>query len=540
MKSPVYWEGRQKKLWEQLEKDEGKLIEKLSRDYDRQVKSFEKEIALYYQKYGQNNVIEYRTLMQQLDADDKRLLIEKMEVFGEKYPEYRHLLPVRESIYRLNRLEGLQHSIYIQQLEIGGIDQETLEKHLVKEFERGYTAMAKELGLGSEFNSVNKDLLKKTINARWVGEKNFSERIWGNRTKLADYLNRDFAQAMARGDSYERCMRELKKRFSDVSRKDMYNLVYTEGTHIMNEASITPFEKDFSYYKYSPLMDKRTCNTCSSLMGKPFKIDERQPGTNFPPMHTRCRCSFTIVISDDFVDQYVAKHGSDGLQNSRKNDKIKAKKDDYNNFNEMRDYFKNKWDVNVDSSIEKLDFSAVKESAKGIVQVLKEFQQAQNTLKTISTKGSGVMCATINGGINFNPSYYDDIAKLSKMIQGSTTGFHPKNTGLLETGSHEMGHLLELALIQKNNEPWNIGGIIDSWNSSKEAKRIISEACKVAKRTPEGKGLKNAELVEGVSRYAVQNRSETLAECIGDYVANGDNAFVLSKEVWKILKRELG
>ena len=42
-----------------------------------------------------------------------------MDEFEKKYPEYADLMPIRESIYKLNRLEGLQQSIRLQQRELG-------------------------------------------------------------------------------------------------------------------------------------------------------------------------------------------------------------------------------------------------------------------------------------------------------------------------------------------------------------------------------------------------------------------------------------
>ena len=42
------------------------------------------------------------------------LLIQRMDEFEKKYPEYADLMPIRESIYKLNRLEGLQQSIRLQ------------------------------------------------------------------------------------------------------------------------------------------------------------------------------------------------------------------------------------------------------------------------------------------------------------------------------------------------------------------------------------------------------------------------------------------
>lgn len=109
-----YWANRQKQLNQAAEKEESKLKKRLSKYYDSEFRKLEKQIAAYYQEYGENNVIEYRKLMEALSDEDKRLLIEQMDEFAKKYPQYAHLMPVRESIYKLNRLEGLQYSVIMR------------------------------------------------------------------------------------------------------------------------------------------------------------------------------------------------------------------------------------------------------------------------------------------------------------------------------------------------------------------------------------------------------------------------------------------
>ena len=204
-----------------------------------------------------------------------------------------------------------------------------------------------------------------------------------------------------------------------------------------------------------------------------------------------------------------------------------------NNFKELQTYFKDKGYTMVDS-IGNLDFACVRSSAYGVEKVINEFPQAKGTFAGFGVSNNGVMCASATGKINYNPHYYSDVRNLKNMIMGNTTGFHPKNTGLVETGSHEMGHILELALINKNNAGW------DAWDKCSEAQRVVGEACKIAKKTPDGKGKLNAELKREISGYAMQNASECMAEAVADYIANGANASILSREIWKILKKELG
>lgn len=206
---------------------------------------------------------------------------------------------------------------------------------------------------------------------------------------------------------------------------------------------------------------------------------------------------------------------------------------DASNFKDLQSYFKKKG-YKMSDAIEKLDFNSVKDTAKGVDIVLNEFPQAKKVFGGFDIGNSGVACASFSGKISYNPKYYDVAEHLKCMIQGNTTGFHPKNTGIVEIGSHEMGHILELALINKYN-----GGVF-AWSECTEAKKIVSEACKLAKKLPEGKGKVNATLKREISGYSMKNASECMAEAVADYVANKGNASVLSRMIWDLLKGELG
>ena len=309
-----YWSKRQNQLYKSMEKDESALKERLSSFYESEYSSLDKEIAAYYQKYGTNNVIEYRTLMKTLSAEDVKLLIEKTDEFTLKYPQYAHLVPVRNSIYKLNRLEGLQYSVVMQQLKIGAVDIDKITKHLDKQSLKGLNAAMETLGFGKNFYSEGADIIKQFVDVEWSDGLNFSSRIWKNTEKLANYLNTDIAQGFARGDSYEKLTARLRKRFEDVSKNDAYRLIYTEGTFVMAESTMQPFVEDFEKYKVSTAGDGKVCSICSGIARNEYYIKDRKAGVNFPPFHSWCRCTFEIVVDDwdKWLDDYEKKHGGNG------------------------------------------------------------------------------------------------------------------------------------------------------------------------------------------------------------------------------------
>lgn len=305
-----YWSERQKQLKAYAAKEEERYMKRVTAYYEAELKRLERQIAAYYAAYGEENVIAYRNLLQTLPADDARLLIEQIDEFVKKYPQYADLVPVRETIYRLNRLEGLQYSIRMAEANIAGYADDLMTPYLTELSRRGVNDGMETLGFGKNFYSINSDIVKQFVGVPWCNGENFSTRIWNDTQKLAETLNQQIAQGFARGDSYERLTKQLQDRFKRVNKRDAYRLIYTEGTYVMAESSMQPFTQDFQKYRIVTAEDNRVCPVCSGISSEVFEIEDRQPGTNFPPFHPYCRCTFTVVVEDwgAWLDDYVARH----------------------------------------------------------------------------------------------------------------------------------------------------------------------------------------------------------------------------------------
>ena len=237
--------------------------------------------------------------------------MERMDNFAEKYPQYANLMPVRESIYKLDRLHGLQYSVFMTEAEIAGYTNEQIEAYLKRLSQQGLNYGMETLGFGKNFYSINDDIVRQFVDVPWCNGENFSTRIWNDTNRLAQYLNQDIAQGFARGDSYDKLVRNLRQRFRNVNRKNAYRLVFTEGTYVMAESSMQPFIQDFDKYHTSPVLDGKTCSICRGMRRETFLMSERQPGVNFPPLHPNCRDSWEVVVDDwdAWMDEYVRKHG---------------------------------------------------------------------------------------------------------------------------------------------------------------------------------------------------------------------------------------
>lgn len=265
-------------------------------------KELERDIAKYFQRYGKDNVIEFRTMLEELSDEDRNLLFQDMERFAEKYPDHAHLMPVRESIYRLNRLEGLHYTTQLRLLELGAVELEELKKHLEATYGKRYKEMLQELGIGNSFLSINDSVMRDTIFSAWVNGENFSDRVWGNKERLLNHLTTRYRDGLARGDNYNKLVKEIEDRF-EVGARDARKLVWTEANFVYNQSHTHAYQNaGVEEYEISAKLDSRTSRICRDLDGERFRFDEMQVGINFPPFHPWCRTTFIGVDLERLLD----------------------------------------------------------------------------------------------------------------------------------------------------------------------------------------------------------------------------------------------
>lgn len=499
-------------------------------------------------------------------------------------------------------LENLQSIVYQKEYQQMMVDQleamlydlhegqfTTIADYLEQSYINGYVGMFYDLqttGIPLVV-PIQQDQVIKALKT----DSKLSGGLYARLGEDVSYLKRSIRAELSRGISTGSSWNEMALRVArgmnspfDKAYNNAIRIARTEGHRIQNESALNAQyhakEKGADIVKqWDATLDGRTRPEHREVDGQLRELDEpfdvggekmEAPGVGGSARNVcNCRCCLLQrakwALDEDELKALEERAAYFGLDKTKDFDDFKQKYlqlpdnadtiditkrtvADCEDFYELGKYMNDHYGVSVDSSVSKLDFDAVHQGVQGIEQVMNEFPQAKSTLKSISTDKTGVMAASYDGTITFNPSYYIDASKLKKagMIRGNTTGFHPKNNDLLTTGSHEMGHLLERTLIEKSmhSGKYTFGGI--EWNKCTEAKRVISEASKNAKKLPEGKNpstgkaYRNFELTAQVSEYAMKNSSECLAECVADYVANGENASILSKEVWKILKKELG
>ena len=291
-----YWEQRAEQLVTKQIKADDKAAKKLAKEYARLAAKLEREVAAYYAKYSKDNVIEYRDMLSVLSESERTLLYENLDAFAREFPQYSHLIPIRESIYKLNRLEGLQLNVQLELLRIGAIEEEVFKKHLTEAYERGYLYTLQGLPHTQTQFMVNAFAVQQALDRKWLDGKNFSDRVWANKQKLLGTLKNEIRDSMIRGDSYDDMIKTVRHR-TGVGAYEAKRLIHTEAAFMSVQSNAHAFmDAGVKQYEICAVMDQKTSKICRSLDGTVFSFDEAVPGSTMPPFHAFCRS--TIVPAE--------------------------------------------------------------------------------------------------------------------------------------------------------------------------------------------------------------------------------------------------
>lgn len=250
-----------------------------------------------------------------------------------------------------------------------------------------------------------------------------------------------------------------------------------------------------------------------------------QSGVAGHDINCRCYASRDIMT----VAEYEKKFG----KTINKGKTIK----DCETHEELEEYAKTEWGVqSVNPAISDMEFLLERGTFERMDRVFKEFPEIKGAVTNIGTTNSGWMCAKKNGkgcSINFNMAYYLNIEDLNFEYNKSVKSrFHVANTNLFDSGIHEASHAIESMVIDKLGYSDELA--IETWESSEIAAGLVSEAYR-ALNNPDTK----ANEIGKISKYALTNESETLAEAVTDYLVNGEKAAQLTLEIIKAVKRLL-
>lgn len=225
-------------------------------------------------------------------AKDLQLAIlevfDKMEI--DKNTEHGIMI---NDLYRNKRYWDLLNYINELLTALGKKELKITEPALIKVYEDTKKAIDKEIPkelLRTQFLVPSMIDAKQVVHQNWcLDGKEFSDRIWSNKTKLLQQLNKAIGDFVIQGKSPWYISEKLREKMQ-TNEYCAYRIVRTETAHLQIKGKTDRYQElGFTHGKY---LGTNCCSECKSKTGKIYTLKELE---SLIPVHPHCTCTFTLV-----------------------------------------------------------------------------------------------------------------------------------------------------------------------------------------------------------------------------------------------------
>ena len=313
MTNKDYWQRRFERL-EQREMDKAdQAMAELKKVYEYTLRQLRDEVIEWYNRYADENGLSLADARKQLDARELKAFkltlkeYEKLAKQQDLSDEYIKMLDQASIRARLSRSQMLyiKTANYVEQL---AKEQEINLTELLKDvYEDSYYRAAYETqsmqGVYDTFAKVPNASIEKAISRPWAEDgKDFSERIWDNKTKLLNTLQSEITRTLIAAEGTTLLAGRIANRFN-VSFSNARRLAETETAYVQETARMNTWQKlHVAKYELIATLDSRTSPICREMDGKVFNRTDAKPGVTMPPFHCYCRTTtapYIEGITDD-------------------------------------------------------------------------------------------------------------------------------------------------------------------------------------------------------------------------------------------------
>lgn len=323
-KNSEYWQQRFGQLENASHQEAMTVYSRIEESFYQAQKEIENKINSWYVRFANNNEItinEAKKLLNSNELKEFKWNVQEYIKYGHENELNEHWMKELENAstkYHVSRLEALK--IQTQQTmeklfgnELDEVDNLTKNSyinnyfHTMFEYQKGFN-------VGFNVTNIDQNKLSKIVNKPWaVDEKNFSERIWENKTKLINELHNELTKMCLTGKSPDESIKYLSKKFN-TSKAQAGNLIMTENAYFSQLAQKDCFNAlDVEKYEIVATLDSHTSEICKEQDGKVYNMKDYQPGLTAPPFHNYCRSTTVPHFDDDFDDEGErAAKGEDG------------------------------------------------------------------------------------------------------------------------------------------------------------------------------------------------------------------------------------
>lgn len=314
MKNSEYWKNRFVEMEEATHQTSVKKTMDIQEQFDKSQKIIEEKINAWYQRYADNNnmsLLEARKSLNDKELKELKWDVEEYIKKGRENAfsgEWVKELENASARAHISRLEALELQCRQQAETAFGNLNDEVSKHIKDVYKDSYYRTAFEIqkgvGVGSSFATLNDKLIEKVVNKPWLADgKNFSDRIWGNKTQLINQLHTSLSQMCITGSGPDKAISQIASKMN-VSKANAGRLVMTESAYFSSTAQKECFkELDVERYEIVATLDGHTSDICQEMDGKVFKMSEYEEGVTAPPFHVNCRSCTAPYFDDEFANE---------------------------------------------------------------------------------------------------------------------------------------------------------------------------------------------------------------------------------------------
>lgn len=309
MKSEQYWSKRMDDLNEALLRKGEAYVDDLNKEYGKAMARLKKETDAWYARLARNNDIsmaEARKLLTANELKEFRWTVEDYIKAGRDNAIDQRWMKQLENAsakVHISRLEEMQMKIQQEAELLAAKRLQGTTATLADVYKDGYYhgvyEVQKGIGKGVPVAALDHRQIDKVLAKPWAPDgRNFSDRIWADKTKLASELQTTLTQSLINGSPSEKVIAAFADRMG-VSYHAAARLIRTESAYFANQSMLDGY-KDMGVQRYKIIatLDSKTSEICREMDGKVIPLSEADPGVNYPPLHVNCR-STTIPVYDD-------------------------------------------------------------------------------------------------------------------------------------------------------------------------------------------------------------------------------------------------
>lgn len=272
----------------------------LEEQFNRAIAGVEKDIAVWYQRFADNNAISYAQAQKWLTKSELKEFRWSVEEFIKKAEESaldgRWVKELENASARvhISRLDALKLQLQQKAELLHGGQLDGLDAHLRRTYlERYYTTafeVQKGIGTGWTVHDLSTNVVDRVLARPWTADmQTFRDRVWTNKQALVNTVNTHLTQMILRGEAPQKTIAALAHDMG-VSKAKAGRLIMTESAYFSAAAQKDCFNSlGVEEYVIVATLDSSTSEVCRDMDGKVLKMSEYTVGLTAPPFHPWCR-----------------------------------------------------------------------------------------------------------------------------------------------------------------------------------------------------------------------------------------------------------